>query len=129
MSETNYAVAIAVHTPSGIPLVSDPKKPVPRYWKLPGGRSMPGEVPEETAIRELREETGIALTVHDLTLLHEEHRADHGFFLFSATVIRPVTLPEKGGDGELVQIFAEEKIRTMPDFFPNHRVLAHTFLK
>jgi 8-oxo-dGTP diphosphatase len=44
----NHAGAVAaVHTPAG-------------YW-LPGGGTLPGETPEETVVREVREELGHAL--------------------------------------------------------------------
>ena len=41
----------------------------PGVWALPGGRGEPGESPEETAIREVREETKIQLSLDSLLFL------------------------------------------------------------
>lgn len=38
-------------------------------FMLPGGKPEPGESPEETAVRECREELGVDLTLEDLTHL------------------------------------------------------------
>lgn len=123
----NYAVAIIVETPDGIPLVSDPEKPSPHFWKFPGGRNRAREMPPETAVRELKEETGITMPAHSLTLTHWEERTsagkNHQFFLFHGKTNKSVKLCERGEGGELVKFFTLEKIKTMPDFFPNHRPL------
>ena len=50
----------------------------PGHWILPGGRQEPGESREETARREVREETGL-----DLRRLHRVH----------VRVVAPDTLP------------------------------------
>ena len=46
-------------------------------WELPGGGSEPGEAPEETATRELLEETGLRAEVDRLTGVYFE--PDHAF--------------------------------------------------
>jgi 8-oxo-dGTP pyrophosphatase MutT (NUDIX family) len=39
----------------------DPDRPHRSFWFIPGGGVDPGETPEEAALRELREETGLRL--------------------------------------------------------------------
>ena len=46
-------------------------------WELPGGGSEPGEAPDETATRELLEETGLRAEVDRLTGVYFE--PDHDF--------------------------------------------------
>jgi 8-oxo-dGTP diphosphatase len=41
-------------------------------WELPGGGSEPGESPDETAIREIREETGLDVELDRLTGVYYE---------------------------------------------------------
>ncbi len=54
-------VAVALVDPDGRVLVSErpPGKQLAGLWEFPGGKIEPGERPEETLIRELREELGI----------------------------------------------------------------------
>ena len=132
MTSSSYAVAIIVETPDGIPLVSDPQKPEPRFWKFPGGRNEPGETPIKTAMRELREETGISASLSEMKLIHEETRGAgaelHGFFVFYAKLSQKPTLLKHGAGGEEIRFFTSEEIKTMPNFFPNHRTLFSRFV-
>ncbi|WP_330632478.1 NUDIX hydrolase [Halocatena halophila] len=48
-------------------------------WGDPGGKREPGETFEETACREVREETGVECTITDLLEIHAvEHRHEAG---------------------------------------------------
>jgi 8-oxo-dGTP diphosphatase len=47
-------------------------------WELPGGGSEPGEGPDETAARELREETGLRADLERLTGVYFEPGHDSG---------------------------------------------------
>jgi 8-oxo-dGTP pyrophosphatase MutT (NUDIX family) len=51
-------------------------------WELPGGVSEPGESFEETALRELREETGVLATIERLTGLYYERADDRHQLVF-----------------------------------------------
>lgn len=125
---SDHAVAVAVRTPKGFPLVCDPKKPEPRFWKFPGGRSEPGETPLETAVRELEEETGIRVAPEKFTLVHQEVRGNNGrehrIFFFKTDLPQAPRMKKLGEGGEMVRLFTTAEIKNLPGLFPNHRILA-----
>ena len=51
-------------------------------WELPGGNSEPHESPTETVMREVREETGLEVTVKELTGYYYELAVDLVHFVF-----------------------------------------------
>ena len=55
--------------PAGVPLAG--------LWEFPGGKIQPGETPEEAAVRECREETGLPVIPLFAYPEHVEHY-DHG---------------------------------------------------
>ena len=52
---------------------NSPLGPSPGTWTLPGGGIDHGEAPEEAAVREVAEETGLAATLEGLLGVHDEH--------------------------------------------------------
>lgn len=61
----------------------------PGVWALPGGKAEPGELPEETAIREVREETQIGLNFDSLFFLHKMVNDEKDFYFFWSKVGDP----------------------------------------
>ncbi len=104
-----------------IPLVCDRAKPLPHYWKYPGGKGEGDETPEETAIREVEEEAGILLCRGALRVLVREDRKTHVFILFETeATLRQEGVKARGNEGEDVALFKPEEVLAMPDFFPSH---------
>ena len=122
MSGKGHAVAVLVESNGGeIPLIRDPKKRPPLYWKLPGGRGEAGEEAEAVALRELEEETGIVLPKGAVSLVLEQDRENHIFSLFRAKVPSLSKLKAVGNEGEEICTFGLDQLLVMRDFFPNHR--------
>ena len=112
------AAALIIGPGDKVPLVKDPKKPLPHYWKLPGGKGELGETPEETALREAFGEVG--LRVQNLKPLLMENRTNHKFYLFAGNVESFDDLLKVGDEGEDVKLFDLAELESMPDFFPPH---------
>jgi len=123
-----HAVAVLCIAPEGIPLVRDSRK-VPPYWKLPGGKGEGGETAEETARRELEEETGIKVpVVEDFQPVGRESRKAHMMYFFLVYRAGLDGLKSRGDEGEEVRIATADEILEMGDFFPPHRDAVRDFL-
>lgn len=127
-----FAVAVLCITPAGIPLVRDPYKASPIYWKLPGGKREGKESVRETASRELEEETGIKILPHCFKLLDGEtvQRPDHTRYFLKAVLEEVPRLAENPLEGEEVFIFSPEQVRKAPSLLPTHApVIERHFLR
>jgi 8-oxo-dGTP pyrophosphatase MutT (NUDIX family) len=120
---------------------NDPAIMYPDHWGITGGAALPGESPEETARREVREETGLELgTIEPFRAYYfEETRtaagaratsrrsgADYELYLFHA----PCDVPAgemSCGEGRELRFFAPDEVDAL-DIAYNHReVLADFF--
>lgn len=117
-----HAVIVLIMSPEGIPLVRDPKKPLPHFWKLPGGRSEHNETPGVCAVREIWEELGLAIDIDKLTVIAQQDRGSHSLIFFRITLSSLETLKSTGNEGEEIRVFENiEAVLALPDLFPNHR--------
>lgn len=64
-------------------------------WNLPGGRQQPGELLEETVVREVFEETGLRVDVGELAYVSESY--DGAMHFLNATF--KIALLHDEGDG------------------------------
>ncbi len=60
-SETTNGASVIVLARGSVLMVERARAPFAGLWSFPGGRREPGETPEETARRELLEETGLSV--------------------------------------------------------------------
>jgi len=60
------------------------RKPGEEYYSVPGGGVEPGETPEQAAVRELKEETGLDVTLGD-KIGEVEADANYQYFYVSRT--------------------------------------------
>jgi mutator protein MutT len=90
-------IAVAVVEHAGRVLIGQRPAagPLGGLWEFPGGKVELGETPQEAAVRECREETGLAVRVGD-PLLEVVHAHEHGqvrLHFFSATAVDPAQPP------------------------------------
>ena len=77
--------AAAIIINKGSLLLMHRKKPDREYYVLPGGSVESGETPEEACIREVKEETGLVVTLEKkLASIDNDGRMEHYFLASSA---------------------------------------------
>jgi 8-oxo-dGTP pyrophosphatase MutT (NUDIX family) len=125
----NHNSVVLILGPDGqTPLVSEYDRR-PSYWKFPGGKSHLGENPMETALREVREETGLILTEGETILLLSEPRSSsHVFHFFLSRINSFDGLIKRGNDGEYVALFEVDQLLKMVDLLPTHHRALEAYL-
>ena len=118
--KTEIAAVVLIVTPLGIPLVRDPAKPSPIFWKLPGGHGEAGEDARMCAVREAKEETGLDLSDSELKEVDVMAKDSHTLTIFQAKLSSLDGLQKEGNEGEEVRVFSPSEILSMDDFMPNH---------
>ncbi|MFC4184429.1 NUDIX hydrolase [Saccharococcus thermophilus] len=97
-------------------------------WSLPGGGVEKGETLREAAIREVKEETGYDVDVHDIVALNEVFMdGNHVFFItFRGTIVQAPPLMQ--GDENIVEVQWVD-VETAEQRMPYHRNGISGFLK
>jgi len=136
-SMTLLVAAVIVHDLDNQRVVLLQRGPKAKFaqgmWDLPVGKSEPGEPITETAVRELKEETGLVVTPEDLKLAHVIHGArgvesPNGFLtvVFSAhNWSGDLTNNEPGKHAQV----AWTDVRSIPEaFVPTTAAALHRYL-
>lgn len=105
-------------------------------WELPGGRIELGETPEQCVAREIAEETGLPVTVHDIIdswMYHIEVARKHVFIVTYGCTSTSHAAPLLSDEHNRIAEFHEDEIAnlTMPTGYKRsisawfHRLHAH----
>ncbi len=90
-------------------------KPMAGLWEFPGGKVEPGEAPEETLIRELREELGVTTQVPCLApLTFASHSYDDFHLLMPLYICRRYEGIARGLEGQAVKWVRTRDLRNYP---------------
>ncbi len=97
VSNQPILIGVAIVEHAGNVLIGQrrPESPLGGYWEFPGGKVHAGETPEEAAVRECREETGLEVQL-GAKYLTVRHRYAHGWVelhFFAAVPRTPSDVP------------------------------------
>lgn len=92
-----------------------PGKPMAGLWEFPGGKVAPGETPEATVIRELREELGIDTEASCLApLTFASHAYDDAHLLMPLFVCRIWQGRPRAREGQALRWVRPAAMRELP---------------
>ncbi len=114
---TQASICCVHHQDKILILRHSSKKPL---WGIPGGKREENEAPRETALRELKEETGISLTHNDITKVGQVYirrpELDFVFHMFQTRLSKPtaVTLSQEHNEYQWVTTDEFQKLPLYP---------------
>jgi len=121
-------VACALVDPDGRVLIAQrPEgKSMAGLWEFPGGKVEPGERPEQTLIRELAEELGVAVEEPCLApLTFASHPYDDFHLLMPLYVCRRWNGTVTGREGQALRWVKAERLRDFPMPPADEPLIAH----
>lgn len=127
-SKLVLVVACALVDPDGRVLIAQrPEgKTLAGLWEFPGGKVEAGERPEETLIRELAEELGVAVEEPCLApLTFASHAYDDFHLLMPLYVCRRWTGIVTGQEGQAVRWVRPDRLRDFPMPPADEPLIAH----
>lgn len=86
---TPIALAVVYHRGRVLIGRRPPGVPLAGFWEFPGGKILAGETPEQAAVRECREETGLEIHLNG-TYAPWEYAYPHGTIRIHAFAAEPV---------------------------------------
>jgi mutator protein MutT len=93
------SIAVAVVRQAGRVLIAQrpPGAPLAGFWEFPGGKLRPGEDPQQAAVRECLEETGLAVRIDRLygEVLHCYEHGTLRLFFYAAQPLEPAERPRE----------------------------------
>jgi len=88
------------------------------YWTLPGGKIEEEETPEEAAVREVKEETGLDVEIEEFLFEHSSFNGRIVSSCFLAKLICPNQSLKLGYDPEENHLDAKDRILREVRWFP-----------
>jgi 8-oxo-dGTP diphosphatase len=101
------STAIIPYPGDKILLIKRNTVPFRGYWALPGGRMDPGETIQQTVVREVKEETGLDVTIVDVIGEYVEKGAREGVeyeYYPTCFVVKPTNGELKKQESEIQEI-------------------------
>lgn len=106
------------------PIVLVERRNPPHGWALPGGFVDIGETAPAAAIREAKEEAGLAVDLIQLLGCYSDPRRDpRGHTASIVYIARAGGVPAAADDARAVKVFAVEQLPTTPLVFDHYRIL------
>ena len=122
--DPKVGAAVLAEREGQVLLVKRKMDPAKDSWCFPGGFMEMGETPQEAAIRECREETGLNIEITDLidVYYYEDYRGSGVSIVYKGKVIDGVIQP--GDDAEAVDFFGPNELPENIVFKSNLQTLA-----
>ena len=113
--DPKLAVVVIASQGSQILMVKRDIEPMMGHWSFPSGYVDRGEVVEEAAVREVREETNVEVSLEGLLGVYSREGAPVVLVAYAASIVGGS--PSAGDEAQAVELFPADDLPPLP--FPN----------